>query len=134
MSYTESLSASGYVIEGIAGFALLPSVDGKAQTATAGASPFFLPVSLTPSATSVSLTLESALGTGKPASGTGTSASSMGAFTMTSGAAGFDPTLTGTSLPSGTSLPDSNGAITNSVVSYSFSVAVVMCILVGLHA
>jgi len=55
MSYSESLSASGsgYSIEGIVGFALLPSVDGAAQTSTASASPLFLPA-LAASETSVS--------------------------------------------------------------------------------
>ncbi|KAE9392837.1 hypothetical protein BT96DRAFT_924487 [Gymnopus androsaceus JB14] len=109
MSYTESLSASGYVIEGIAGFALLPSVNGAAQTATAGASPFFLPVSLTPSATSVSLTLESALVT--------TAKPSM--VTVPSGPTAFPGTIASpVTTSSGSSLPNSNGATAQAVASY----------------
>ncbi|KAJ3799050.1 hypothetical protein GGU11DRAFT_778534 [Lentinula aff. detonsa] len=50
MSQTESASASGYVVEGIAGFALLPSVDGQPQMS---ASPLLLPVSLKPSASTL---------------------------------------------------------------------------------
>ncbi|KAJ3987920.1 hypothetical protein F5890DRAFT_1583782 [Lentinula detonsa] len=40
MSQTESASAAGYVVEGIAGFALLPSVDGQPQMS---ATPLLLP-------------------------------------------------------------------------------------------
>ncbi|KAJ3994189.1 hypothetical protein F5050DRAFT_1713899 [Lentinula boryana] len=50
MSQTESASASGYVVEGIAGFALLPSVDGGPQMS---ASPLLLPASLKPSASTL---------------------------------------------------------------------------------
>ncbi|KAE9392836.1 hypothetical protein BT96DRAFT_944378 [Gymnopus androsaceus JB14] len=110
MSYTESLSAAGWVIEGIAGFALLPSTNGAAQTATADASPFFLPVSLAPSVTSVSLTLESALST-----------TTAKATSTTNGAAGFNPSgaSAGTTVGlSGTSLPASNAAIARTGAHY----------------
>ncbi|KAF5385686.1 hypothetical protein D9757_005536 [Collybiopsis confluens] len=57
MSITESQNADNkYVIEGVVGYALLSSVDGLPQTATASASPLFLPVEIA-SASSVLLTL-----------------------------------------------------------------------------
>ncbi|KAJ3753737.1 hypothetical protein EV360DRAFT_30125, partial [Lentinula raphanica] len=49
MSIAESRQMSGYVVEGIAGFALLPSPDGQRQSVTVSASPFLLPISLVPS-------------------------------------------------------------------------------------
>ncbi|KAJ4482024.1 hypothetical protein J3R30DRAFT_2113935 [Lentinula aciculospora] len=54
MSQTESASTLGYVVEGIVGFALLPSIDGQPQTSTVSASPLLLPKSLEPTAASIS--------------------------------------------------------------------------------
>ncbi|KAJ3900373.1 hypothetical protein F5879DRAFT_422871 [Lentinula edodes] len=57
MTQAESASATasfGYIVQGIAGFALLPSADGQLQTVTVSASPFLLPVSIEPSPTSSS--------------------------------------------------------------------------------
>ncbi|KAJ3799052.1 hypothetical protein GGU11DRAFT_535224 [Lentinula aff. detonsa] len=54
MSQAESVS-SRYVIEGVAGFALLPSLDGRAQVTTVSASPLLLPASLQPSPTTISM-------------------------------------------------------------------------------
>ncbi|KAJ3893785.1 hypothetical protein GG344DRAFT_31328, partial [Lentinula edodes] len=63
LSQNESASAAGYVLEGIAGFALLPSADGQPQTATVSASPLLLPVSLDPSPISISSTFVAAYST-----------------------------------------------------------------------
>ncbi|KAJ3932312.1 MAG: hypothetical protein NXY57DRAFT_1003491 [Lentinula lateritia] len=56
---SQSASASGYILEGIAGFALLPSTDGQPQTATVSASPLLLPASLEPSAVSITSSSDS---------------------------------------------------------------------------
>ncbi|KAJ3839085.1 hypothetical protein F5878DRAFT_141290 [Lentinula raphanica] len=63
MSRTEGSAAPGYVLEGIAGFALLPSPDGQRQTVTVSASPFLLPVSLEPSPVSLPSTFIAAFST-----------------------------------------------------------------------
>ncbi|KAJ3715400.1 hypothetical protein C8R42DRAFT_219895 [Lentinula raphanica] len=55
MSIAESRQMSGYVVEGIAGFALLPSPDGQRQSVTVSASPFLLPISLVPSPVPISI-------------------------------------------------------------------------------
>ncbi|GAV99881.1 protein [Lentinula edodes] len=63
LSQNESASAAGYALEGIAGFALLPSADGQPQTATVSASPLLLPVTLDPSPISISSTFVAAYST-----------------------------------------------------------------------
>ncbi|KAJ3881765.1 hypothetical protein F5051DRAFT_346082 [Lentinula edodes] len=69
MNQAESMSAPGYVLEGIAGYALLPSADGQRQTS---ASPFLLPLSLEVLPVSISLspipafTTSIAIDTGSP--------------------------------------------------------------------
>ncbi|KAJ3851405.1 hypothetical protein EV368DRAFT_2562, partial [Lentinula lateritia] len=63
LSQNESANAAGYVLEGIAGFALLPSADGQPQTATVSASPLLLPTSLDPSPISISSTFVAAYST-----------------------------------------------------------------------
>ncbi|KAJ3722107.1 hypothetical protein DFJ43DRAFT_1042271 [Lentinula guzmanii] len=77
MSQTESASsAPGYIVEGIVGFALLPSADGQAQTITASASPLLLPVSLDPSPVSILSTFVAAFSTTININPTSTSSSS----------------------------------------------------------
>lgn len=120
--YAEASSAQGYLIEGIAGFALLPSANGSVTTATASVSPFFLPISPAPTATSVSLTLESELVTS-----TGAPAGTSNGFTE------FSPTLAGTATP-GPSSSKSNGAQVQTLASFSLTFAAVMGVLLVLRA